>query len=81
MKGPKPTMLGGVKGAFYVVEKRVPIIEPELLEKISKMGAQVSGGDGKIHAHVWVPVHHHKEVMEALEEDGFYISAPYERHR
>jgi len=70
-----------IQGAFYVVEKRVPLFDAELLAKISKLGAQVSGGDGKIHAHVWIPLNHHKEILEALEKFGFYVSQPYERHR
>lgn len=68
-------------GAFYVVEKRVPIFEPELLARISDLGAQVSGGAGKIHAHVWIPKDNHKEILEALEAAGFFVDVPYpERH-
>ncbi len=69
-----------IQGAFYVVEKRVPIFEEELLGTISKMGAQISGGDGKIHAHLWIPVDKHKEILETLENNGFYVSQPYEKH-
>ena len=70
-----------VQGAFYVVEKRVPILGPAILKKVSELGAQISGGDGKIHAHVWIPVDHHDEILEALELDGFYVSQPYGRDR
>ena len=70
-----------VQGAFYRVEKGVPILSSSLLKKNSALGAHVSGGDGKIHAHLWIPLSHHKEILEALEADGFYISEPYERHK
>ena len=70
-----------IQGAFYVVEKRVPIFEPEVLEKLCKLGAQISGGDGKIHAHMWIPRKHYKEILETLDANGFYISDAYEQHR
>ena len=70
-----------VQGAFYVIEKRVPLFDAALLGKLSQWGAQVSGGDGKIHAHIWIPLDRHSEIIENLEREGFYISQPYERHR
>ena len=62
-----------VQGAFYVVEKRVPIFSSDILEQMHRSGAYVSGGDGKIHAHIWIPLEHHNEIIESLEKDCFYI--------
>lgn len=62
---------------FYVVEKRVPLFSAELLAELAKLGVQVSGGVGKIHAHIWIPEGKEIEVFELLGKEGFYEAEPH----
>jgi hypothetical protein len=62
---------------FYVVEKRVPIFSADTLLQLAELGVQVSGGSGKIHAHIWIPPGRELEVFELLSKLGFYEAPPH----
>jgi hypothetical protein len=62
---------------FHVVEKRVAIFSAATLSKLAELGVQISGGSGKIHAHIWIPHGRELEVFELLKNEGFYEAPPH----
>lgn len=65
---------------FHIVEKRIAIFSSGLLAKLADLGVQISGGSGKIHAHIWIPKGKEMEVFQLLSKEGFY-EVEHERHK
>jgi hypothetical protein len=65
---------------FHIVEKRITIFSAEIMAKLAGLGVQISGGSGKIHAHIWIPKGKEMEVFQLLSKEGFYEVEP-ERHK
>ena len=61
---------------FHIVEKRIPIFSAEVLAKLADLGVQISGGSGKIHAHIWIPKGKEMEVFQLLSKEGFHEIEP-----
>ncbi len=65
---------------FHIVEKRITTFSSEILAKLADLGVQISGGSGKIHAHIWIPKGKEMEVFQLLSKEGFY-EVDLERHK
>ncbi|MFQ5894569.1 MAG: hypothetical protein ACE5JJ_01955 [Nitrospinota bacterium] len=65
-------------GRFYIFERRVPILTPEQLARLSSLGAQVSGGSGKVHIHIFLPEEAGEKVIDYLESEGFRLMSEEE---
>lgn len=67
-------------GEFCVFQKHVPVVEPELISDLAKLGVQVCGDSGQIHAHLWIPDNRMNDVLDIMENRGFFLSKPYHSH-
>ena len=65
---------------FHIVEKRITTFSSEIMAKLADLGVQISGGSGKIHAHIWIPKGKEMDVLQLLSKEGFYEVDP-ERHK
>ena len=65
---------------LHIVENRITTFSSEIMAKLADLGVQISGGSGKIHAHIWIPKGKEMDVFQILSKEGFYEVEP-EHHK